>query len=278
MRHRQVLTYTGQQFVQTHYTEWGAPDNPNVVFCVHGLTRNSRDFDELALALSNRCRVVCVDVAGRGLSGKLDDPQQYNYLTYANQLGGVLAHINAERLHWVGTSMGGILGMLLAAAPHTPIQKMVISDVGPIIPKRALEAIADYLGKAPTFASLAEVELYLRKVHQGFGNLSDQQWRHLAQHSSYEHDGKWNLLYDPAIAEGFTEVSEDLDLTPTWQKVHCPVLVLRGANSELLTPETAASMAKGAKVTVREIPGVGHAPMMMSADQIATVIGFLFEP
>lgn len=275
MRHCQVLTYAGQQFVQTHYTEWGAADNPDVVCCVHGLTRNCRDFDELAQALSDRFRVVCVDVVGRGQSSRLDDPQQYNYASYVSQLGGVLAHLNAQRVQWVGTSMGGILGMLVAAAPHTPITRMVISDVGPVIPKQALQAIAGYLKNAPTFESLVQVEQYLRTVHSGFGNLDDRQWRQLAENSSRKEGDGWRLHYDPAIASAFDDVSGDVDLTPIWQHVRCPVLVLRGAESELLTAEIAENMARRPNVTVREFTGVGHAPMMMSADQIETVSSFL---
>lgn len=274
MRHGQLLTFTGQQFVQTHYTEWGASDNPEVVCCVHGLTRNCRDFDELASALSERFRVVCVDIAGRGQSGRLDHPQQYNYASYVSQLGGLLAHLGVQRVQWVGTSMGGILGMLLAATPHTPITRMVISDVGPRIPVQALHSIAQNLGNAPTFNSLTEVEQYLRRVHQGFGNLNDQQWRHMAIHSSREEGGRLQLHYDPAIASTFADISGDVDLTPVWQQVHCPVLVLRGAESELLTPAIAEDMARHPGVSIREFAGVGHAPMMMSADQIDAVCNF----
>lgn len=275
MRHREILTYAGQQFVQTHYTEWGDADNENVVCCVHGLTRNCRDFDELALALSDRFRVICVDIVGRGQSGRLDDAQQYNYGSYVNQLGGLLAHLNVQRLQWVGTSMGGILGTVLAAAPHTPITKMVISDVGPVIDKRVLQRIGEYLGKAPTFDSLAQVEKYLREVHSGFGNLSDRQWLHLAEHSSHEEAGHWQLNYDPAVASAFADISEDIDLTPVWQQVQCPLLVLRGADSEVLPSEVAEGIAQHPNVTLREFAGVGHAPMMMSADQIDVVSCFL---
>lgn len=268
MRHKHILTYVGSQFVQTHYTEWGASDNPEVVCCVHGLTRNSRDFDELARAMSERFRVVCVDVVGRGLSGWLNDAKGYNYTSYANQLGGVLAHLNADAVRWVGTSMGGILGMLLAAAPNSPISQMVISDVGPVIPEQSLKQIADYLGKAPTFDSLLQVEQYLRLVHSGFGQLEDHQWRHLAVHSTREEARGWRLHYDPAIAEAFQEISGDVDLTPIWQQITCPVLVLRGAESELMGAKLAENMAQRPNVRLIEIPDVGHAPMMMSPGEI----------
>lgn len=275
MRHHQILTYAGQQFVETHFTDWGSPDNPNLVFCVHGLTRHCRDFDELALALSDRYRVIAVDVVGRGLSGWLDDAQHYHYGSYIQQLTAVLSHVNARSVRWVGTSMGGLLGMLMAAAPHTPIVQLVLSDVGPVVPKAALEAIADYLGKAPAFGSFAELERYVRQVHSGFGALSDQQWRHLATHGSYEQGGKWHLHYDPAIATNFTAIEGDVDLSPAWQQLRCPVLVLRGAQSSLLTAEAAAAMTSHPRVTLYEFAGVGHAPMMMSADQIHIVKSFL---
>lgn len=277
MRHRQVLTYVGGEFASTHYTEWGATDNPDVVCCVHGLTRNCRDFDELAQSLSDRFRVVCVDVVGRGRSDWLRDARQYHYGSYVSQLACVIAHLNVQRLQWVGTSMGGILGMFLAAAPRTPISRMVISDVGPVIPKQALAAIAAYLGKAPSFASVDEVEQYLHQVHAGFGALTDEQWRHLAEHSARDCDGSWRLHYDPAIAAAFAAISGDVDLTSVWQQVNGPVLVLRGAESTLLTAETAAVMAQRENVRVDEFAGVGHAPMMMSADQIARVREFLCQ-
>lgn len=275
MRHRQVLTYAGHQFVQTHYTEWGAADNPNVVLCIHGLTRNSRDFDELALALRDQFRVVCVDVVGRGRSGYLLNAGQYDYPSYVSQLTGVLAHINASHVNWIGTSMGGILGMLLAATPNSPIRKMVISDVGPVIPKQALEAISSYLELTTEFESLAELEQHLRIIHSGFGDLTDQQWHHLALHSAREQAGKWHLHYDPAIASAFGPISDDVDLTLVWEQVHCPVLVLRGAQSTLLTASLAKRMAQRPNVTVQEFADVGHAPMMMSTDQIEFVRQFL---
>lgn len=268
MRHKHILTYVGSQFVQTHYTEWGAAENPEVIFCVHGLTRNCRDFDELARALSERFRVVCVDVVGRGGSGWLDDAKSYNYATYANQIGGVLAHINAESVRWVGTSMGGILGMLLAAPTNSPITQMVISDVGPIIPEQSLKQIAEYLGQSPAFASLTQAEQYLRLVHSGFGPLEDDQWRNLAEHSTREEQGVWRLHYDPAIAVAFQQISGAVDLTHVWQQVNCSVLVLRGAESTLLDAKLAAEMAQRVNVRLIEIPEVGHAPMMMSPGEI----------
>lgn len=274
MQQRQVLTYVGGEFVSTHFTEWGAADNPEVVICVHGLTRNCRDFDALAQALSRRFRVVCVDVVGRGRSDRLHDPTQYNYASYVGQLAGVIAHLNARNIRWVGTSMGGILGMLLAAAPQTPISRMVVSDVGPVISRQALTAIAAYVGRAPTLTSLADVEQYLRQVHRGFGELTDQQWHHLAIHSACKYDDHWRLHYDPAIAKAFADINADVDLTAYWQRISCEVLVLRGVESTLLPAKLAAQMAVRDNVQLREFTHVGHAPMMMNSEQIAIVEAF----
>lgn len=165
--------------------------------------------------------------------------------------------------------------MILAAAENTPITRMVMSDVGPVVPRQALMSIATHVGKAPTFGTLAEVEQYLRTVHSGFGHLNDQQWRHLTEHSSRQEYGRWRLHYDPAIAAVFADISGDVDLRPIWQQVSCPVMVLRGADSDLLTAEAARDMAQLDNVTVREFTEVGHAPMMMSPDQIAAVGAFL---
>lgn len=274
MRHNNILTYAGSQFFQTHYTEWGAEDNPEIICCVHGLTRNSRDFDEIARALSERFRVVCLDVVGRGLSDWLKAPEGYDYATYASQLGCVLAHLNVKKVRWIGTSMGGILGMVLAATPNSPITQMVISDVGPVIPEQSLKRIAEYLGKAPNFSSLAEAEQYLRTVHSGFGQLEDRQWRHLAEHSTRAEQGALRLNYDPAISVGFGEITGDVNITPLWQQVSCPVLVLRGAESELLSAQVAEEMAQRENVRLVELPGVGHAPMMMSREEIRMIEDF----
>ena len=273
-------------FHPVSYTDWGEPLSPRVVICVHGLTRNARDFDVLARALESRCRVVCPDIVGRGQSGWLTQKSQYAFPQYLADMTALIArvteHLPAEgKVAWVGTSMGGLIGMLLAAQAGTPIGRMVINDAGPLLPKAALERIAMYVGNAPRFASPEEAERYIRTVAAPFGPLSDAQWRHLTIHNvRQEADGHWVMSYDPGIADGFGgQALQDISLWPVWDRIGCPVLVLRGAQSDLLLRSTAEEMTlRGPKATLIEFPGIGHAPALMADDQVAAVCDFLFAP
>ncbi|MCI0428924.1 MAG: alpha/beta hydrolase [Rhodospirillales bacterium] len=260
--------------VELGYVDWGEPTADRVVVCVHGLTRNSRDFDALALALVRRgMRVLAVDVAGRGRSSWLSEPQDYTVPNYIGHLSRFLALLGLRRVDWIGTSMGGIIGMGLAAGEESPIGRLVLNDIGPFVPREALLQIQTYLGLDLVFASLEDVEEHLRTVHAGFGRLEDAHWRHLAEHGSRRQPEGWRLHYDPAIRVPYAELTEsDIDLWEAWDRITCPTLVLRGAESLLLTPETAAEMQqRGPKATVITIPEAGHAPALMTPDQIETI-------
>ncbi len=266
-------------FHRMRYTEWGASDNAHVVICVHGLTRNGRDFDTLAQRLSRRCRVVCPDVAGRGLSERLTHAEDYGYPLYLADMAALIARTGVERVDWVGTSMGGLIGMLLAGQPATPVRRLVINDVGPFVPRAALERIAGYVGQKLRFDTVTELERYLRKVHAPFGPLTDEQWAHLARHSALRlDDGGFSLAYDPGIAHAFRGPIGDVDLWPVWKAIRHPVLITRGVDSDLLLAQTAREMLDSAPEGshLAEFAGVGHAPTFMSEDQIAAVEGFIF--
>jgi pimeloyl-ACP methyl ester carboxylesterase len=267
-------------FHRVTYYEWGDAENPRVVMCVHGLTRNGRDFDILARALAPQFRVVCPDVAGRGLSQWLTHKQDYGYPVYLADMAAIVARTGADTVDWIGTSMGGLIGMMLAAQPETPIRRLLLNDIGPFIPRAALERLALYAGKAPTFATLEELELYLRTVMAPFGALTDEQWRHLATHSNRRNDdGSVVLSYDPAIANAFVGPLQDVVLWPVWDAIRCPILLLRGKQSDLLLRETAEEMTqRGPKAQLIELDGIGHAPALMADDQIAVVRGFLRVP
>lgn len=278
MKVRRILGLGARGFHRICYAEWGSSEAPRTVVCVHGLTRNGRDFDRLAADLSQNWRVVCPDVVGRGRSDWLADPAGYGYPQYCADMVTLIARLDVPSVDWIGTSMGGLIGMMLAAQPRSPIRRLVLNDVGPVVPKAALERIASYVGRDPRFASLGELEAYLRKVHAPFGDLSDADWRHLALRGYRRLEGgQFGLAYDPAIGDAFkTGTIEDVVLWPIWDAITCPVLVLRGASSDLLLPETAAEMARrGPKATVVEIAGAGHAPALMSPDQIAIVRDWL---
>lgn len=260
------------------YTEWGDPDNPRVLVCVHGLTRNGRDFDFLAQALARHCRVVCPDVAGRGRSDWLKASADYVLPVYVNDMITLLARIGAEEVDWVGTSMGGLIGMLIASQPLSPIRRLVLNDVGPVIPAAALRRIAEYVGNSPRFETLEEAEQYLRFVGAPFGPLDDLHWRHLTEHSVRAEEGRMlRLRYDPSIGDPFrSAIVADVDLWPVYDAIRCPTLVIRGEQSDLLHHDTAEAMgARGPQPRVVEIPGVGHAPMLMDAPQIGIVREFL---
>jgi pimeloyl-ACP methyl ester carboxylesterase len=278
MRSKHFLTLSTEGFRRIAYTDWGDPYNSRVVVCVHGLTRNGRDFDSLARALAENYRVICPDVIGRGKSDWLTHKTDYGYPLYVSQMATLIAHIGVDQVDWVGTSMGGLIGMLLASLPGTPIHRLVMNDIGSFIPKAALERLALYVGKDPVFDTIEELEAYVRKISAPFGPLTDPQWRHLASYGSYvDGDGKYRLAYDPAIGEAFKAEPLDVDLSAAWNAVRCPVLVIRGAESDLLLPETAARMRARAQTDVVEIPGVGHAPMFMERDQIDIVRAFLLR-
>ena len=257
---------------------WGAAEAPRTVVCVHGLTRNARDFDALAEALAARgARVLAVDVAGRGRSSWLADKRAYTVPTYAAQLARLLELLGLEAVDWVGTSMGGLIGMALAAAPNSRIRRLVLNDVGPFVPKAALETIRGYVGRDPLFASLEEAEAYLRRIHASFGRLSDAQWRHLAEHSVRATPEGLRLHYDPGIRIPYEgQPAADIELWPLWEAIAAPTLVLRGALSTLLLEETARAMLRrGPECEILTLPGCGHAPALLDPTQIEPVAAWL---
>ena len=261
------------------YLEWGDPANPRVLVCVHGLTRSARDFDFLAAALCRDYRVVCPDVAGRGESQWLRDPMEYSVPTYAGDMVTLIARLDVESVCWVGTSMGGLIGLALAALPDSPIDRLVLNEAGPVVSAVSLERIGAYVGKAPAFPSIDAAEQYMRMVSAPFGAHTDAEWRFLTETMvRRQADGTYRMHYDPAIAVAFNaeEPHKDLDLWATYDAIRCPTLVLRGAQSDLLTRETVEGMTtRGPKAKRVEIPGVGHAPTLIHDDQIAIVCEFL---
>lgn len=280
MRWRTVQCLNPAGLHDMAYVEWGDPANRDVLVCVHGLTRCGRDFDFLAAALCDRYRVICPDVVGRGRSDWLPDKSRYALPQYCSDMVTLLARADADRLHWLGTSMGGIIGMALAAMPRTPIARLVLNDIGPVITAAALARIGQFLGQAPRFGSIEEAEAYVRLVSAPFGRLTDDQWRHLTIHTQRATaDGGFEMAYDPGIAEPYRrELGEgkDVNLWPIYDAIRCPTLALRGTESDLLTAATAQQMsARGPKARVIEIPAVGHAPMLMDSAQIGVVRDFL---
>ncbi|WP_369413597.1 alpha/beta fold hydrolase [Caldovatus aquaticus] len=247
------------------------------MLCVHGLTRSGRDFDALARALAQAGRrVLCPNLPGRGASDWLPEPSLYALPTYVGALAHLLARLEGP-VDWVGTSLGGLCGLVVAAMPGHPVRRLVLNDIGPFVPKAALARIRDYVGAEVAFPDLAALEAHLRAVHAPFGPLGDAEWRHLAETSARPAEGGGvRLHYDPAIAAPLRAAEPaDLDLWALWERIAVPVLVLRGARSDLLLPETAARMAARPGVRLEEIAEAGHAPALMEARQIGLVGEFL---
>jgi pimeloyl-ACP methyl ester carboxylesterase len=269
------------------YKEWGDPSNPHVLVCVHGVTRVSDDFDHLAHAMCDRYRVVCPDVVGRGRSDRLRDPSHYVLPQYVADMVTLVARATANNdegtVHWVGTSMGGLIGMALASMDESPIRKLVLNDIGPVLDAAAMARIGEYIGQDMRFPSFEHGAAYVRELSTSFGPHTDEQWHKLASDVlRQEADGSWVRHYDLGLAKPFHAITPELakageaGLWKAFDAIRCPTLLLRGELSDLLSRETAAQMAaRGPKPKVVEIAGVGHAPTLMHDEQIAVVRDFL---
>jgi pimeloyl-ACP methyl ester carboxylesterase len=266
-------------FHELHYLEWGRRDSKRVIVCAHGYSGNARDFDYLARELSREARVICVDMAGRGESEWLKAPMGYHFGQFVADIHSLLAHLKVAEVQWVGTSMGGLLGMLLAAKAASPVKRLVMNDVGAFLPIDALQAIARNLEAPESFASRAELEAHLRHTHREWGQLTAEQWRHLALHGSRRGgDGRYRLHYDPEIAR----VVRPMPLTPglffwdAWYRVRCPALLLRGETSQVFPREVADAMLDvKPEAELVEFAGCGHVPALMSPEQVGVVRNFL---
>lgn len=267
------------------YKEWGDPANSKVLVCVHGVTRVSDDFDNMAQALCDEYRVVCPDVVGRGRSDWLRDPQYYVIPQYVSDMVTLLARLNADIVHWFGTSMGGLIGMGVASLNDSPIKKLVLNDVAPTLNPVALTRIGEYIGQDVRFPDFDEAARYVKDISLTFGPHSDEEWRKLAADVlRQDKDGQWIRHYDLKLSVPFkaatpesTKQAEAM-LWAAYDNIHCPTLLVRGAQSDLVTPEVAQDMAaRGPKATVVELPGVGHAPTFMHADQIKIAKDFLLD-
>lgn len=273
-------------FTRVAYVEWGPPDAEQVVICVHGLTRNSRDFDFLAKRLAHRgLRVIAPDLPGRGKSDWVTPPTDYATPLYIAVAAAVIARSGAKAVDWVGTSLGGHVGMEVAAQPNSPIRRLVLNDFGARVAGIALQRIGSYLRMKRRFADVKELETHLRTIHEPFGKLTDAQWQHIAEHSAEKtEDGDVRQHYDPGIGRAFSwPLMVDISLWDVWEKVACPVMVLRGEDSDLLHASTVRDMqrrgiaGKNGLVRQVEVRGVGHAPALMSDSQITLIEDFLAD-
>jgi len=273
------LSLTG--FHRLTYVDWGPAEAKNPVVCVHGLSRQGRDFDFLAahIAASGR-RVVCPDLVGRGRSGRLRDPNEYALPQYCADMNALIAHLGAEEVDWIGTSLGGLIGIVLAGLPGTPIHRLVVNDIGPFLPWSGLARIGSYVSAAPSdFENLEQAEAYMRDVLAPFGALPDEHWEHLTRHSVAwdEERQRYAMLCDPQIVKAFRSPWHySLDLWRYWTEIRAPVLVIRGVESDMLPVDLAKKMEHRSVFTkLLEVEGCGHAPALMNFDQIKIVSDFL---
>jgi pimeloyl-ACP methyl ester carboxylesterase len=265
------------------YKEWGDPRNPDVLVCVHGVTRVSDDFDALAETLSKRYRVVCPDIVGRGRSGWLADARHYIPPQYVSDMVTLLAKVDAKTVHWVGTSLGGMIGMVLASMKNTPISRLVLNDIGPELEHDAVMRIREYIGKDVRFPTREEAVAYMKSILASFGSHTAAEWDKLAGDAlRQDKDGTWIRHYDLRLAQPFLAMTpESVDqstalLWAAYDAISCPTLLIRGAESDLLSKEVATEMTRrGPKAKLVEIADAGHAPSLMHDDQIAIVKEFL---
>jgi pimeloyl-ACP methyl ester carboxylesterase len=267
------------------YWEWGDPVNSRVLLCVHGLFRQGRDFDTLAQALCQDYRVVCPDVVGRGRSDWLADPMGYAIPNYVADMVTLLARLNAESVDWVGTSMGGLIGIGLASLEGAPVRRLVINDVGPTIEMGLITRLRSYAGQAPRWASVDEAAAALRQISLGFGPHTDEQWRALTEPQLKAEGDGFVPRSDPGIGipiQATTPEMFALGEAMTWaayERVKAQVLLLRGELSDALSRATAAAMGqRGPRARLVEIGGVGHAPTLVQSDQVQLVREFLLAP
>ena len=303
MRRESFFSLGPHGFHRIAYTAWGDRASPRRVLCLHGLTRNARDFDWLARALQRDSHVVCMDAAGRGASDWLEHKPDYTFRLYQADAAALISRLTAgaggawfaadpaagdATVDWVGTSMGGLIGMLLAAQPRSPIRRLVLNDVGPFVSWSALMRLKGSLMMRSTYTTREQAAAVLGQSLAEWGPLSDEQWQHLAQHSVLPTQaGEYAFAFDPRIADasawGFSPDARvgtrnflGLELWSVWAHVRCPVLILRGKESQVLLPETVERMQRrDAHTEVVEFDGVGHAPALMASDQIAAVRRFL---
>ncbi len=272
------LGLSNEGFHRLYYREWGDPDNENVIICVHGVTRISHDFDVLAKKLCKKYRVICPDIVGRGNSDWFGNKENYNFIQYCADINALIAHLHAEKIHYLGTSMGGLIGMILAAMAHTPIESLILNDIGPDIKRTELRRMGEYIGRAPVFATKKELYEYCNRIYQGYGTLlTENQLKGMARYSAFKTDNGYRMHYDPKIGDAFRKNYSffNFDLWKYWEEIECPVLIIRGSESTFFPRDVANKMIKSTSdAKLVEIKGTGHAPPLKAPQEIRAIEAF----
>jgi len=268
-------------FHRINYLEWGNVEkfkHQETLFCVHGLTRNARDFDYFAGQLCTDYRVICPDVVGRGDSDHIPE-DGYNYLQYNADMNALIARLGVTEVNWVGTSMGGIIGMVLASVAQSPVKRLVVNDIGPEVSRDALLHISEYIGRSDEFASVDAVANHLKNIYTEFAPMTDEDWKHMAHYSCRRtKQGTYRLKVDNRVGEAFRDSISyfNVDMWDTWERINCPVLVLRGKDSTFLSEDTAQKMLTcGPETTLVEFDNTGHTPTLRNDEQVKVITDWL---
>jgi len=262
------------------YQDWGPINSKDNVFCLHGLTRNSHDFDNLAKVMSKKRRMICPDLIGRGNSEWLDSGDDYQIPQYNLDITVLASKIGCEEFDIIGTSLGGLMGIVMAGMKNTPVRRLIINDIAPEIPFSAFRRLTSYIGQNLLFADIAEVEAHLRDSLAPFGPMTDEDWATMAIYSSHESDGGYRLSYDPSIAKNYKRYwfLVYFNLWKYWNNIKCPVLILRGTESDFLTKPLLKRMKRRLPhADVIEFEGVGHTPTLNASMQIDPIIKWFDE-
>lgn len=260
------------------YRDWGDPNAASRVVCVHGLTRNAHDFDPLAARLAKESRVICADLAGRGNSDWLDDPTNYNLMQYNMDMTVLTSHFGHDSVDWIGTSLGGLIGISLAGMNNSPIRRLIVNDIAPEIPYAALRRITSYAGQQQVFDTLEDFEAHLRDTLKPFAPMTDADWSSMARNSSVPTTQGYRAHHDPRIMQNFRNYFffMHFNLWKFWEKITCPVLILRGADSDFLPRTLLDKMIKRLPhAEFLEFEGVGHTPTLNANEQIEPIATWL---
>jgi pimeloyl-ACP methyl ester carboxylesterase len=271
------ISYKGENF-SLSYTSWGETNTEKVI-CVHGLTRNCRDFDYIARELSSYYHVICIDLPGRGKSDWLNDYHLYQYQTYIDCIYELIDSCQLQYVNWIGSSLGGILGMKISTERPLLIRKLILNDIGPFVPFKALSKIGGYVNKYPRFQNLQEGEEYLRKIIPNFGIKLKEDWQYITENSFFQgEDGLYQQAYDPNLVKAFIETHyDDIEMWEVWNQINSEILVIRGQNSNILLRDTAELMKSSKNILLHELEDVGHTPSLMNRNEILLIKEWLLN-
>ena len=279
-----VTGLSATAFHRVSYVDWGPIDDETPVICVHGLTRQGRDFDLLAADLRS-CgrRVVCPDLPGRGRSDWLSEPDEYALPQYCADMNALIARLDVDEVDWVGTSLGGLIGIILAGMPGSPIRRLVVNDIGPYVASIGLVRIGHYLREMPeSFPTIEAAEAYFREILAPYGDLTDAQWRLITEHSVCWDAAKntFLMLCDKNIGKAFRNSwFASLNIWKYWEEIPVPTLILHGVQSDLLTRQLTDEMtARNPHASVVRFEECGHVPPLFESHQIEVVRNFLTGP